>query len=96
MVPRIIAANATSIDSVKYCFISCPLLAPKTFLIQAKTYFGGGKWYTLDIDYKRVAEIFRKVNYRGYVSIEFEGEADPMVAVPQSLEMIRNAFTWEE
>ena len=72
------------------------MMAPKTFLIQAKTYFGGGKWYTLDIDYKRVAEIFRKVDYRGYVSIEFEGQADPMEAVPKSLEMIRDAFTWEE
>ena len=71
------------------------MLAPKTFLIQAKTYFGGGKWYTLDIDYNRVAEIFRKVNYKGYVSVEFEGKADPMEAVPQSLEMIREAFTWE-
>jgi len=71
------------------------MMAPKTFLVQAKTYFGGGKWYTLDIDYPRVAEIFRKVNYRGYVSVEFEGNADPMTAVPQSLEMIRNAFTWE-
>lgn len=72
------------------------MMAPKTSLIQAKTYYGGGKWYTLDIDYNRVAEIFRKVNYRGYVSVEFEGQADPMVAIPQSLEMIRNAFTWEE
>jgi L-ribulose-5-phosphate 3-epimerase len=69
---------------------------PKTFLIQAKTYFGGGKWYTLDIDYYRVAEIFRKVNYRGYVSVEFEGEEDPMTAVPKSLELIRNVFTWDE
>lgn len=71
------------------------MMAPKTFLIQAKTYYGGGKWYTLDIDYKRVAEIFRKVNYRGYVSIEFEGNEDPVTAVPKSLELIRNAFTWE-
>ncbi len=71
------------------------MMAPKTFLIQAKTYFGGGKWYTLDIDYPRVAEIFRKVNYRGYVSVEFEGNEDPMTAVPKSLEMIRDAFTWE-
>jgi sugar phosphate isomerase/epimerase len=71
------------------------MMAPKTFLIQAKTYFGGGKWYTLDIDYPRVAEIFRKVNYRGYVSVEFEGEEDPMTAVPKSLEMIRDAFTRE-
>ena len=72
------------------------LMAPKTFLVQAKTYFGGGKWYTLDIDYSRVAEIFRKVNYMGYVSIEFEGNADPMEAIPKSLEIVRDAFTWYE
>ena len=71
------------------------MMAPQTFLIQAKTYFGGGKWYTLDIDYSRVAEIFRKVNYRGYVSVEFEGQEDPMTAVPKSLEMIQKAFTRE-
>jgi L-ribulose-5-phosphate 3-epimerase len=71
------------------------MMAPKTFLIQAKTYYGGGKWYTLDIDYKRVAEIFKKVNYMGYVSIEFEGNEDPMTAVPKSLELIREAFTEE-
>jgi L-ribulose-5-phosphate 3-epimerase len=71
------------------------MMAPKTFLIQAKTYYGGGKWYTLDIDYNRVADIFRKVDYRGYVSIEFEGNEDPMIAVPKSLELIREAFTWE-
>jgi len=72
------------------------MMAPQTFLVQAKTYYGGGKWYTLDIDYNRVAEIFRKVDYRGYVSIEFEGNEDPMTAVPKSLDLIRNAFTWEE
>lgn len=71
------------------------MLAPMTSLIQAKTYFGGGKWYTLDIDYQRVAEIFRKVNYRGYISIEFEGNEDPMTAVPKSLELLREAFTYE-
>lgn len=70
-------------------------MAPKTFLIQAKTYFGGGKWYTLEIDYQKVASIFRKTNYRGYVSVEFEGKDDPMIAVPKSLDLIRNAFTFE-
>ena len=71
------------------------MMAPQTFLVQAKTYYGGGKWYTLDIDYQRVAEIFRKVNYRGYISIEFEGNENPMTAVPKSLEVIRDTFTWE-
>lgn len=71
------------------------MLAPQTYLIQAKTYYGGGKWYTLDIDYDRVAQIFRKVNYRGYVSVEFEGKENPDTAIPKSLEVMRNAFTWE-
>ncbi len=69
------------------------LLAPKTFLVQAKTYYGGGKWYTLEIDYEKVAEIFQKVNYRGYISLEFEGNEDPRTAVPKSLELLRNAFS---
>lgn len=72
------------------------MLAPKAFLIQAKTYFGGGKWYTLDIDYNKVAEIFKKVNYQGYVSIEFEGQDDPQTAVPKSLDLIRKAFHLEQ
>ncbi|HLO60913.1 MAG TPA: sugar phosphate isomerase/epimerase family protein [Bacteroidales bacterium] len=71
------------------------MMAPQTFLIQAKTYYGVGKWYTLDIDYNRVASIFRKAGYNGYVSIEFEGNENPLTAVQKSLEMIRNAFTWE-
>lgn len=70
------------------------MMAPKTSLVQAKTYFGGGKWYSLDIDYDRVAEIFREVDYQGYISLEFEGQEDPGVAVPKSLDLLREAFTW--
>ncbi len=70
-------------------------LAPQTILMQAKTYYGEGKWYTLDLDYPRIGEIMRKVNYRGYVSLEFEGQDDPMTAIPQSLEVLRKAFYYE-
>jgi L-ribulose-5-phosphate 3-epimerase len=69
------------------------LLAPKTILVQAKTYYGGGLWYQLDLDYPRIANIFRKHNYRGYVSLEFEGKEDPLVAVPKSLKLLRDAFS---
>ena len=34
-------------------------VAPHAILVQAKTYFGGGEWYTLDIDYARVGRILR-------------------------------------
>lgn len=67
-------------------------LAPHAVLVQAKTYFGGGEWYSLDIDYSRVAEILRNANYRGYISLEMEGKVAPMTAIPKSLELLRKAF----
>ncbi|MCP4310792.1 MAG: sugar phosphate isomerase/epimerase [Bacteroidetes bacterium] len=70
-------------------------LAPDAFLVQAKTYYGGGKWYTLDLDYPRIGEIMRKNSYKGYISLEFEGNADPLEAVPKSLELFRECFYYE-
>ncbi|RPI80926.1 MAG: sugar phosphate isomerase/epimerase [Planctomycetaceae bacterium] len=67
-------------------------IAPRAFLVQAKTYFGGGKWYTLEIDYARVADILRRNRYQGYVSLEFEGQEAPSSAVPKSLDLLRKAF----
>ena len=67
-------------------------LAPRAVLVQAKTYHGGGEWYSLDIDYQKVAAILRKHNYRGYISLEMEGKEDPLTAVPKSLETLRKAF----
>ena len=68
------------------------LLAPQTVFVQAKTYYGGGVYYTLEIDYDRIAQILRNANYRGYISLEFEGKEDPWTAVPKSLAMLRKAF----
>jgi sugar phosphate isomerase/epimerase len=67
-------------------------LAPKTVLMQAKTYYGGGTWYTLELDYDRIAKIMHKHNYRGWISLEFEGKEDPRTAVPKSLALLRKAF----
>ena len=67
-------------------------IAPQTILVQAKTYFGGGQWYTLDLDYRRIAEILRRSGYRGFVSLEFEGMEDYTSAIPKSLELLRSAF----
>lgn len=69
------------------------LLAPKTILLQAKTYYGGGLWYALELDYPRIARSFREHKYRGYVSLEFEGREDPLVAIPKSLKLLREAFS---
>lgn len=68
------------------------MIAPKTVFVQAKTYFGGGEWYTLDLDYKRIARILAAVNYRGYISLEFEGKDPADSGVPKSLALLRKAF----
>lgn len=68
------------------------MLAPYTVLMQAKTYYGGGTWYTLDLDYPRIADIMRDAGFRGYVSLEFEGKESPDTAVPKSLAVLRDAF----
>lgn len=67
-------------------------IAPKTVYVQAKTYYGGGEWYTLDLDYKRIAKILRDAGYTGYVALEFEGKDNPDTAVPKSIDMLRKAF----
>ena len=67
-------------------------IAPKTVFVQAKTYNGGGEWYTLELDYKRIASILAEVNYSGYVSLEFEGKESPETAVPKSIALLRTAF----
>jgi len=67
-------------------------LAPHAVFVQAKTYFGGGKWYTLDIDYDQVAQTLQAVNYHGYISLEFEGQEEFETAIPKSLSLLKKAF----
>ena len=68
------------------------MLASRTVLVQAKTYYGGGLWYELDLDYGRIAKILRKHGFKGYISLEFEGKEDADTAVPRSLALLRKHF----
>jgi sugar phosphate isomerase/epimerase len=68
------------------------ILAPHAVIVQAKTYYGGGVWYSLDLDYPRIASILRKAGFRGYVSLEMEGKEAAATAVPKSLAVLRSAF----
>jgi len=67
-------------------------LAPHAVIVQAKTYHGGGEWYTLDLDYKKIAGILRAAGYAGWVSLEMEGKEPPATAVPKSFAILREAF----
>lgn len=61
-------------------------------LVQAKTYYGGGQWYTLDLDYAHIGAILNEHGYRGWISLEFEGMESYRTAIPQSLELLRASF----
>ena len=61
-------------------------LAGLATIVQAKTYYGGGEWYTLDLDYPRIAGIIRKAGFKGWVSLEREGKEDPHTAGDRALE----------
>ncbi|MCE2416675.1 sugar phosphate isomerase/epimerase [Candidatus Poribacteria bacterium] len=64
-------------------------IADEAVLVHAKTYYGGGEWYTLDLDYAKIGNILKDVGFQGYISIEFEGKADAHIGVPQSVAMLR-------
>ena len=65
------------------------MIAKDTCFVQAKTYYGGGVWYSLDLDYERIVKILNKVNYQGYISIEFEGNEAAESGVRKSVELLR-------
>jgi len=67
-------------------------VAPHIWLAHAKTYFGGGTWYSLDLDYARIFRILRKAGFSGYVSIEMEGAEAAETAVPKSIEVLNKAW----
>lgn len=67
-------------------------IAPHVWLAHAKTYFGGGTWYSLELDYARIFAILRKAGWEGYCSIEMEGAEDAATAMPKSVEMLQAAW----
>lgn len=71
-------------------------LAPHAVVVHAKTYFGGGIFYTLDLDYRRIMTMLRRYGYKGYLSIEFEGREAPSVGVPASLTLLQEALQASE
>jgi L-ribulose-5-phosphate 3-epimerase len=67
-------------------------LLPHVVLVHAKTYPGGGVYFTADLDYPRIAAMLRHARYHGYVSVEFEGAAHPDTGIPESIALLRAAF----
>lgn len=67
-------------------------LAPYAVVVQYKTEITRKGQKKEDADCKRVLDILRTVNYRGYVALEYEADDDPRTAVPKAIEQMRKAL----
>jgi len=67
-------------------------LAPHSLMVHAKTYVGGGLYYTAELEYRRIAQLLQQAGFRGYLSLEFEGHAHPDHGIPESLALLRAAL----
>jgi sugar phosphate isomerase/epimerase len=64
-------------------------LAPYAVTVQIKTEVQRAGPKKQDADLKRLIEMLRAVNYRGYVALEYEAAEDPKAAVPRHVEVLR-------
>jgi sugar phosphate isomerase/epimerase len=64
-------------------------LAPYAVTVQIKTEIHRAGMKKEDADLKRMIDILRSVDYRGYVALEYEAAEDPKVAVPRAIEVLK-------
>jgi sugar phosphate isomerase/epimerase len=64
-------------------------VAPYAVTVQVKTEISRAGQKKEDADLKRIIEILRQVNYRGYVALEYEAAEDPRAAIPRHVEALR-------
>jgi sugar phosphate isomerase/epimerase len=64
-------------------------LAPYAVVVQLKTEIQRTGKRKEDADLKRLIEILRTANYRGYVALEYEAAEDPRTAVPRHVAALR-------
>ena len=76
---------------------SIEAVMPYTVHIHAKIYELALEWYGLSsywiekrLDYRRIIEIIARYGYNGYLSLEYEGKDDPLIAVPRALDFLNN------
>ncbi len=60
-------------------------LAPYAVVVQLKTEIQRQGQKKEEADLKRLLDILRGVNYRGYVALEYEAAEDPKTAVPKAI-----------
>ena len=60
-------------------------LAPYAVTVQVKTEIQKAGQKKEDADLKRIVDMLKKINYRGYLALEYEAAEEPKVGVPKAL-----------
>jgi len=70
------------------------VMAPLTINVQVKDYVYAPDGQTkTEPDLKKILTILRQANYRGYLVLEYEGQPDPLTAVPEWIKHLRQAVS---
>ena len=64
-------------------------LAPYAVTVQIKTEIQKAGQKKEDADLKKLVEILKGVNYRGYMALEYEADEEPKNGVPKALEELK-------
>ncbi|MCH2127217.1 MAG: sugar phosphate isomerase/epimerase [Pirellulaceae bacterium] len=67
-------------------------VAPYAVNVQVKVVVSGPDKKKVPTNFKRLAQIMRDVNYRGYIVLEYEESGNPREACPPFIEDLREAF----
>ena len=64
-------------------------IAPYAVTVQLKTEIHPQGKNAEEADLKKLLDILRDANYRGYVALEYEAKEDPKTAVPKAIAMLK-------
>jgi sugar phosphate isomerase/epimerase len=67
-------------------------VAPYAVNVHVKVVVSGPDGKRRPTDYQRLAGVLARAGYRGYISLEYEEEADPRIACPKIVDEIRRGF----
>ena len=74
-------------------YASLEMIAPYAMNAQVKVTISPAGGTKQESDFARVIEMLKKVGYRGYVSLEYEEEAEPREAIPPLLKRLREIIS---
>ncbi|RLS27396.1 MAG: sugar phosphate isomerase/epimerase [Planctomycetota bacterium] len=68
-------------------------LAPYAVTVQVKTEIQKAGQKKEDADLKKLVEMLKAVNYRGYMALEYEANEEPKIGVPKALEELKKLIS---